>query len=137
MTMVGIPGYVLSTSANPSGGIPNTRIPNVVVVGQVTDNTGSGPKYQPGGVVVIQSTASVINQVVSTAGTGTASFIYIPVVAATLVSSSNGFQSTAPPYTGCGAAMVWNDGAKRLEIWSSGTGAWLAQPAASAFTCSS
>jgi hypothetical protein len=138
----GIPGYVISSSSNPTAGQVQVRVTGPLISGHVADNVSSGPgplySASPAGLLVIQSTASVTNQIITTGDTVVrrSAFIYIPV-AGVLVSSSAGFEATAPPYTGAGAAMCWNDDSKRLMIWSSGTGSWLATPAAAAFTCSS
>src|SRR5438128_7071953 len=91
-----------------AGGILGTRLKGPAFAGQIADGGASGgPLPQASGVIVIQTTASIVNQVVSTADAvvgARASFVYIPVSTATLVGS------TSPPYLGVGVPIVWNDG---------------------------
>src|SRR5947209_14223691 len=80
----GLPNY-LSTS-----GVIGTRIQGPAIAGQAADNTSSGPLYKASGVMVVQSTASLINQVVSTADAvigNRASFVYIPVTTGALTNA--------------------------------------------------
>ena len=110
----GLPLY-LSSAAN-----IGTRIKGPAHAGQIADNAG-GPIPAPGGFICVQSTASVTNQVVTTSATGlqNASFMYVPVTTGSLVGAG------APPFLGCGTPIVWNDGLKTLNIWSSGAQSWL------------
>ena len=114
----GLPNY-LSSVAN-----IGTRVKGPALAGQQADNGSGGPIPAPGGFICIQSTASITNQVVSTADAvvaNRASFVYIPVTTAPLVGAA------APPFVGVGTPLVWDDANKRLAIWSSGSSSWLAQ----------
>ncbi len=111
-----IPGF---ESTNP---VANTRFSAPVVTGKVADSVNaSGPLPQPGGFICLQSTANLTNQIVSSSAVARGSYFYIPVI----TPSTSLVSAPAPPYVGCGAAMVYNDTQKRLEIWSSGSGQWL------------
>jgi hypothetical protein len=148
-TFQGVPGYVgsnTSTSGDPTRGLAFTRLKGPALAGTIADSvmsfpagiTGPGPIPPAGGYICLQSTASLTNQVVTTsAALQNASFVYIPVSTGSFVSSNNASQAAAPPYTGVGTPIVWNDAAQRLMVWSSGSSAWLSAPAAQAFTCSS
>ncbi len=121
----GVPGYVTATSSvNPGIGLKKLGFQGPVLVGRVADGgtSGVGPLPSAGGIICIQSTASLLNQVVTTSDTtlGTrASFIYIPVTTGPLVGS------TSPPYLGCGTPLVWNDNLKQLMIYSTGSASWM------------
>lgn len=128
----GIPGQVFSTSK--FGGEPYSEVLGPLVVGRVADNASAaaGPMYSASGVMVVQSTASKTNQVVTTSATGfaRASFIYIPVSTGILQGAG------APPFTGVGTPLVWNDNARRLEIWSSGALEWITMSSSGTFSSS-
>lgn len=114
-----IPGF-----ATTDGGLPYTRFKAPVMSGQIIDSQGSGqvgPIPPAGGVMVIQSTASITNQIVTTSATGLthASFVYIPVTTGPF----NGLG--APPYVGVGTALVWNDNTATFSIWSSSRASWM------------
>jgi hypothetical protein len=139
----GLPGFVgpnTSTGADVGRGLAFTRLKGPAMAGTVADGGATvGPIPPAGGFICIQSTASLTNQIVTTSATGllNASFVYIPVSTGSFVSSNNASQQGAPPYTGVGTPIVWNDAAQRLMVWSSGLASWLSAPAAQAFTCSS
>jgi hypothetical protein len=132
----GLPGYVTASSQTfgIQSGLMPSRFRQIVMSGNVADNTLSsanpGPLYPAAGVVVVQSTASLVNQVVSTADAvigARASFIYIPV-------STGPFNgSTGPAFQGCGTALVWNDAIKALMVWSSGSATWMTQVVGTSF----
>ena len=128
----GIPGQVFSTSK--FGGEPYSEMLGPLVVGRIADNVSAskGPIYSASGVMVVQTTASVTNQVVTTSATGQArnSFVYIPVTTGPMQGAG------APPFTGVGAALVWNDTTRRLEVWSSGALDWIAVSSSGAFSSS-
>jgi len=142
----GLPGFVgpnTSTGQDVGRGLTFTRIKGPGMAGQIADGAGGtnspGPLPPAAGFICIQSTAAILNQIVSTSSAGlqNASFVYIPVSTGSFVSSNNASQAATPPYTGCGTPIVWNDAAQRLMVWSSGLASWLSAPAAQAFTCSS
>ena len=124
--ITGLPGYVTASSQTfgIQSGIMPSRFRQVVMSGNVADNvsSGPGPLYPAAGVMVVQSTASLTNQIVSTADAvigARASFIYIPVSTGTF----NG--STGPAFQQCGTPIVWNDALKSLMVWSSGSTSWM------------
>lgn len=131
----GLPGFITT-----DGGRKQTRLQGPALSGSIGFDGGVvGPAPVAGGYICVQATASLINQVVSTSSGvlgGHASFVYIPVLAASITGSSNGDQGAAPPYLGCGTPIAWDDTNKWLVVWSSGTGAWL-KSANTSFTCSS
>jgi len=112
--MAGLPGFITTDNTR------NTRFAAPVVSGGIADNAG-GPLPLAAGYFCIQSTAALLNQVVTTSATGLqrASFMYVPVTTGSLVGAG------APPFVGCGTPIVWNDGLKTLNIWSSGAQSWL------------
>lgn len=114
-----IPGYLSSDT-----GTPSTRFKAVTMSGTISDGGAASPIPPAGGLAVIQSTASIVNQIVTTSATGLAraSFIYIPVTTGALTASA-----TPPPYVGCGTPLVWNDTSASLMVWSSSRAAWLTQ----------
>ena len=116
----GLPIY-LSTAAN-----IGTRVKGPVVAGQAADGVLIPA---PGGAMCVQSTASLINQVVTTSATGqaNASHIYIPVTTGSFVGSTGLVGSTGalPAYQGCGTPIVWDDTNKNLNIWSSSLALWM------------
>ena len=114
----GIPNY-LTTAAN-----IGTRLRGPAASGQLADSLSSGPLPFAGGYICVQATASLTNQIVSTADAvvgSRASFTYIPVTTGPLVGA------VAPPFVGVGTPLVWDDANKRLAIWSSGSSSWMAQ----------
>ncbi len=122
--MQGLPGYVTATSGvNFAIGAPKTGFGSPVLAGKVADpGVAGGPLPVAGGVICVQSTASLLNQILTTSD-GTiskrASFIYIPVTTGPLVGS------TAPPYLGVGTPLVWNDNLAQLMIYSTGKASWM------------
>src|SRR5258706_8079722 len=124
----GLPMY-LSTAAN-----IGTRVKGPLAAGQIADGGATGgPIPAAGGVMCVQSTASVTNQIVTTSATtvnNRASFIYIPVTTGTLQGAG------APPFVGVGAALTWNDTTRRLEGWSSGALEWLTMSSSGTFSSS-
>jgi hypothetical protein len=119
----GLPGYVTATSGvDITVGLKKTGFNGPVLAGKVADPAvAGGPLPTPGGVICVQSTASLLNQVVTTSATGLqrASFIYLPVTTGPLVGAA------APPYVGVGTPLVWNDNLAQLQIWSSGKASWM------------
>lgn len=112
----GLPNY-LSSVAN-----IGTRVKGPALAGQIADGGSSGPLPGAGGFICIQSTASITNQVVSTADAvvgNRASFVYIPVTTGAMIGAA------APPYVGVGTPIVWDDTAKNISIWSSGSASWM------------
>ena len=113
--MAGLPGFITSDNT------VNTRFKAPVLSGQIQDTPGV---INPaGGFMCIQSTAAVLNQVVTTSATGAAraSYMYIPVTTGSMTGAA------APPFTGVGTPIIWNDAAKTLQVWSSGSGSWMSQ----------
>lgn len=116
---VGLPGSITTGDmARPNG------FQSPVLAGRVADNvtSGPGPLYKASGFMCVQSTASIVNQILSTADAvigNRASFVYVPVTTGSLVGAA------APAYTGVGTPIVWNDALKSLNIWSSGSSSWL------------
>lgn len=114
----GVPVY-LSTAGN-----IGTRVKGPAVSGQIADGgAAGGPLPNPGGFICVQSTAALTNQVVTTSATGlqNASFVYVPLTTATLVGAA------APPFTGVGTPLLWNDADAILMVWSSSRSSWLNQ----------
>jgi len=112
-----IPGF-----ATTDGGQPYTRFKAPVLSGQIVDGGVSGGPIPPAGaVMVVQSTASITNQIVTTSATGLAraSFIYIPVTTGSLIGAA------APAYVGAGTALAWNDNSASLMVWSSSRASWM------------
>jgi hypothetical protein len=68
--ITGLPGYVTASSQTfgIQSGIMPSRFRQIVMSGNVADNvsSGPGPLYPAGGIMVVQSTASLVNQVVTT-----------------------------------------------------------------------
>ncbi len=90
--------------------------------GKVFDGGAAGGSIPTaGGYICVQSTASLTNQVVTTSVTGfqNASHVYLSVTTGPLVGMA------APPYTGVGTPLVWNDNLAQLQIWSSGKASWM------------
>lgn len=125
---------VLTSSDGFTGSMKYSRFGGPVFSGTVADGGSSGPLPAPGAVALIQSTAALVNQVISTGAPARGSYIYIPVSTNSMVSSAN--SAAAPPYAGFGAALVWNDADKRLEVYSSGSSGWLSLSTAGGFTSS-
>ena len=122
----GLPGYVAATSGvvNYAAGAKKVGFQGPVLAGKVADGgtLGVGPLPVAGGIICVQSTASLLNQVVTTSDTtigARASFIYIPVSTGPLVGAA------APPYLGVGTPLVWNDNLHQLMVWSSGAASWM------------
>ena len=120
----GLPGYVATSSADPGRGILPSRMGGPVLSGRVADNvsSGPGPLYRAGGFICVQSTASVVNQVITTSATALgarASFVYIPVSTGPMTGCA------APPYVGTGTPLVWDDTLFTLSIWSSTKTSWM------------
>ena|SRR5690349_9517739 len=115
----GLPGY-----KSTDGGLKKAGFQGPVLVGKIADaGVSGGPLPVAGGLMCVQSTASITNQVVTTSDTtlgSRASFIYIPVTTGTLIGSA------APPYVGVGTPLVWNDNTATLHIWSSSRSSWMA-----------
>jgi hypothetical protein len=126
-----LPGYGNLTSSQGSvGGAKYTRLQGPALVGQLADNTSGGPSYAPGAVIMVQSTASpitapgVLGTAAATVSRG--AYIYIPQTTGAIATSSFADGESAPPYSDCGAVLVWDAGNDRLLIYStaSGAGVW-------------
>jgi hypothetical protein len=116
----GLPGY-----KSTDNGLKKTGFSAPILAGRVADGGSSGPIPAAGGVMCVQSTASLTAQVVSTVAAvigSRASFIYIPVTTGPLNQVTE-----APPYVGVGTPLVWDDTNFRLQIWSSTKGTWMCQ----------
>lgn len=123
----GLPGYIST-----DGGLKKTGFQGPVLAGKVAD-PATGPLPAAGGVMCVQSTASLVNQIVTTSAStvnNRASFMYIPVTTGQLQGAG------APPYVGVGTPLVWNDTSKRLMIWSSGAAEWLNMSSSGTFSSS-
>lgn len=120
----GLPGYATGTSGPVAYwvGAKKVGFQGPVLAGKVADQgVAGGPVPVAGGVMCVQSTASVLNQVITTSATGfqNASLIYIPVSTGPMTGMA------APPYVGVGTPIVWNDNLKQLSIYSSGSASWM------------
>ena len=120
----GLPGYVTATSGVTSAiGLKKVGFNGPILAGKVFDGGASaGPIPTAGGIICVQSTASLLNQVVTTSDTtigSRASFIYIPVTTGPLAGAA------APPFVGVGTPLVWNDNLKQLMIYSTGSASWM------------
>lgn len=117
--MAGLPGFLTTDNQI------NTRFKAPVLSGQIADSVSAatGPLPTAAGFFCVQSTAAILNQVVTTSATGLqrASFMYIPVTTGSLTGAA------APPFIGCGTPIIWNDATKTLQVWSSGSGSWMSQ----------
>lgn len=123
-----LPGYGNNTSSDGfTGGQKYTRMGGPLLVGQIADNVG--PLYSPGAVMLVQSTAPILTQVASTlaASIPKTAFMYITQTSASVSTSSFASGESAPPYSACGAALVWDAGRSKLGVYStvSGSGVWL------------
>ncbi len=125
----GLPGFKTT-----DGGLKYSGFQGPVLAGKIADGGVAGVSLPTaGGVIAVQSTASITNQIVTTSAAtvnSRASFIYIPVSTGTLQGAG------APPYVGVGAALLWNDATRRLEVWSSGAAEWLTMSSSGTFSSS-
>lgn len=123
----GLPGYKTT-----DGGLKMAGFQGPVLAGKIADGGSAGMNLPAaGGVMCVQSTASITNQVVTTSDTtigSRASFIYIPVTTGGL----NG--AAAPPYVGVGTPLVWNDNTATFMVWSSSRTSWMTQVVGTSFT---
>ena len=113
----GLPG-----SKTTDGGLKYTGFQGPILAGKIADTPGGVALPVAGGIMCVQSTASLTNQVITTSDTALgsrASLIYIPVSTGPLVGAA------APPYVGCGTPLVWNDNLNQLMIWSTGKASWM------------
>lgn len=139
-----IPGYVLSSSDGFTGGQNQTRFAGPLISGNISDSKGQGgvgPIGKPGAMLLMQSSAagstgitnSLVSNALSTAAAAIAraAFIYIPQTTNPVATTSFASLESAPPYIGCGAALVWDAGRNRLTVWSTagGAGTWFASAA--------
>jgi hypothetical protein len=128
-----LPGAV-TTSDSSVGGSRVTRLGGPVVVGTI-DAQGLVPPVS--GIFLVQSTVvrstgitthPYQNTLLSTAAASIskANFMYIPQTTGPVATSSFADAESAPPYTGGGAALLWDAGSDRLWIYStaSGSGVW-------------
>src|SRR5690242_19474719 len=123
----GLPGY-----KSTDGGLKKAGFQGPVLAGKVADaGVSGGPLPAAGGVMCVQSTASLTNQIVTTSDAtigARASFIYIPVTTGGL----NG--AAAPPYVGVGTPLVCNDNTATFMVWSSSRTSWMTQVVGTSFT---
>jgi len=104
-----------------------SRFAGPVFSGTIADGGASGgPLPAPGAVALIQSTASLTAQTITTtAQTAVASYVYITQGTVAVTSSSNATIAAAPPYTGMGAALYFDGTRKKLSVFSTIVGDWL------------
>lgn len=126
-----LPGYgVAGSSQGNVGGTKYTRFQGPILVGQLADNV-SGPVYQPAGVILVQSTNSARTApgTISTAAAvvGRSAYVYVTQTTNPVATSSFADGESAPPYSDCGAAIVYDAGRKKIGVYSSGSGSgtWL------------
>jgi hypothetical protein len=111
---------VLTSSDSFTGGHKYNRFGGPIYSGQVADNASGGPLPAPGAVALIQSTAPLLTQFVSTGAMARAGLVFIPQTTGTPVPDA-----AAPAYTGIGGALVWDSAQKTLCVYSTVTGAWM------------
>ena len=117
------------------GGGAFTKLKGLILSGSWTASTAiSGPLPEAGGFALVQpghvvSTLGIANQVVSTlpAAVAAANYVYISQTTGPIfTTSSTDVTVAAPPMTGMGAALLWDAGNKRLNVYSTVHG-WVAQ----------
>lgn len=109
------------SSSFPGGGKPSADFGGPVLFGKIKDQgVPTGAQVFPSGTLLIQSTGTVTNQVISTGAVNRASLIYVAVSTASLIGAG------APPYTGYGAGMALiASTTPHIEVWSSGANDWI------------
>ena len=118
---------VLTSSDNRVGGQKYNRFGGPVYSGQIADNGSGGPLPAPGAIALIQSTAPLLTQLLSTtpASIARGAFVYIPQTSGGVATSSFASLESAVPYTAQGAALLWTG--SKLAVYSTvtGSGVWL------------
>lgn len=115
-------------------GLAYTGFRGLVLAGQWNASTApTGPLAPPAGLALVQpgavcSTLGPAPQILSTlaASISGANFLYIPQTTGTIFVSASTVGTATPPLSGMGAAIVWDAGNKRLNIWSS-VHEWVSQ----------
>ena len=116
-----LPG-AFSSNAN----APYTRFQGPVLSGTLFDGGVGGPKALPGGFLCVQTTASLVTQLITTtAQTALASYVYITQGSIAVSSSTNSVIAAPPPITGAGAALYFDNVRNKLSIFSTATNDWL------------
>lgn len=113
-----------------------TRIKGLMLAGSWTGNSTAvtGPLSDASGIALIQpaqvvSTLGATVQVVSTlpAAVAAANYIYITQTTGPIfTTSSTDVGIAAPPMSGMGAALLWDAGSKRFNVYSTVHG-WVSQ----------
>ena len=117
--------FVVTSSDSYTGSGKYSRFGGPVLSGQIADNAG-GPVPAPGAIALVQSTAALTTQIITTTAQPTkSSFVYITQGTLAMTSSGTASISAAPPYTGMGAAMYFDYTRKKLSIYSTGVGDWV------------
>ena len=110
-------------SSAPAGGKLEATFGGPILLGKMKEGgvAGIGPLVSPSGALLIQSTGSITNQVVSTGAPTKAAFLYAPVSTASLITAG------PPPYQGYGAATVFvnNTTDQHWEVWSTQDNEWI------------
>lgn len=105
--------------------IPYNRMKHLFLSGSLQDTPGV-TQPSPGGVALIQSTASAATQLITTTGQPAKSaFVYITQGTVAVTSSTNAGIAAAPPYTGMGAALYFDATRNKLSIYSTVNGDWF------------
>lgn len=130
-----LPFLISSSDGNVAGG-SYTRHGSPILSGIFVPST-SGAASQvdasiPGAMALVQhgtvvSTLGARVQVVSTlpAAVSRASYTYITQTTGAIATSSNAAGDAAPPYSGMGAALIWDAANKRLGVFSTVNNMWL------------
>ena len=111
---------VLTSSDSFTGGMKYSRFGGPIFSGTIGE-TGA-----PGAVALLQSTASLTAQTITTtAQTAKSAFVYITQGTLAVSSSTNTLIAAAPPYTGMGAAVYFDGTRKKLSVFSTIVGDWV------------
>lgn len=114
---------ILTSSAGYTGGTPYSRFGGPIYSGTVG---GSDPQPPICAVALIQSTAALRTQLVTTTGqTARSAFVYITQGTLGVSSSNTANIAAAPPYTGIGAALYFDATRQKLSVYSTVVGDWL------------
>ena len=117
---------VLTSSDSFTGGMKYSRFGGPVFSGQIADTAPGGPVPAPGALALIQSTAALATQLVTTtAQPATSSFVYITQGSVSVTSSNTANVGASPPYTGMGAAIYYDTTRKKLSVFSTVLGDWV------------
>jgi len=131
-----LPFVFSSAGAGAYFGQAYTRFKGLILAGSWTGNSTAltGPLPDPSGIALIQpsqvvSTLGATVQVISTlpAAVAAANYVYISQTTGPIfTTSSTDVLVAAPPMTGMGAALLWDAGNKRFNVYSTVHG-WVAQ----------